>query len=52
MSGLIDKLRKQIEEEVQRRVAPLLDELREIKRIQEEQLKVLREIKKLLEGRG
>jgi DNA anti-recombination protein RmuC len=49
MSGLIDKLKKQLEEEVQKRVAPLVDELREIKKIQEEQLKVLKEIKKLLE---
>jgi DNA anti-recombination protein RmuC len=49
MSGLIDKLKKQLEEEVQKRVAPLIDELREIKKIQEEQLKVLKEIKRLLE---
>jgi len=49
MSGLIDKLKKQLEEEVQKRVAPLVEELREIRKIQEEQLKVLKEIKKLLE---
>lgn len=52
MSGLIEKLKKQIEEEVQKRVVPLLDELKEIKKIQEEQLKVLKEIKKLLENKG
>jgi len=51
MSGLIDKLKKQVEEEVQKRITPIVDELKEIKKIQEEQLKVLREIKKLLEER-
>ena len=51
MANVLDKLKKQLEKEVEVRITPLLETLDEIKRIQEEQLKVLKEIKKLLESR-
>ena len=49
MSGVLDKLKKQFEKEIEERVAPIAKALEEIRKIQEEQLKVLKEIKKLLE---
>jgi len=48
VSGLIDKLKKQLEKEVEERMKPIAKELAEIRAIQEEQLKVLKEILKVL----
>jgi septal ring factor EnvC (AmiA/AmiB activator) len=48
MSGLIDKLKKQMEKEVEERIRPIAKELEEIKEIQREQLKVLKEILRVL----
>jgi len=49
MSSILDKLKKQIEKEVGEKVVTITGILERIEKIQEEQLKLLKDIKKLLE---
>jgi hypothetical protein len=54
MSSLLDKvkkqLEKQVEEEVARRAKPLLDAVEKLIKVEEEQLEVLKEILKVVKS--
>ena len=49
---LRENLAKELEEEIETRMRPILNSLKEIENIQREQLKILKSIKKLLEAKS